>query len=57
MWGKRKCCPGRQVLQVEVPSGTSWETPVHATGPEKEGGNLGVLECNRAEGNQGTQGN
>lgn len=27
MWGQRKCCPGRQVLQVEVPSGTSWETP------------------------------
>lgn len=52
-----KGCSGSQVLQEEEPSGTSWETPVDATGPDKVGGTLGAPDCNKTEGNSGTQEN
>lgn len=35
------------------PKGTSQEIPVVPTRPDKEGGNLGALDCHGAEGNGG----
>lgn len=44
MWGKVRLSAGRQDVR------TSWEIPVDATWPDKEGGKLGALEYDGMKG-------